>query len=134
MSDFANDPGYSDRRFQGFITWFGEVPREASRLRGTEARECAARWVPHRFGHGFKSHGYVIACQLDARWWTVSFEQVPEGAPTDTENWCIEAYTHDCGGCAWAANYFYWPSEDRWRHFFRGENYGRRLQGDGGDR
>ncbi len=127
MSDFADDLVPSDRGFLSFIAWHGEVPREAKQLAKPEARERATAWIRQQYTEDFKLHGHVLAYQLGELWWTVLFERAEQGgAPKNAENWWIEAYAHN--DHRWASNYFYWPTNDCWRHFlheFRGADYGR---------
>jgi hypothetical protein len=115
-------------RFQSFIAWQGEVPAEARPVPESEARERAVRWRREVFAAEArqKAQGHLFAYELRERWWIVWFQRMHEDVTKDLEDWWIETYAHD--GNDWASVYFYWPAEDRWRHFLhesRGENYGR---------
>jgi hypothetical protein len=121
-----NPPDSADRRFQSFMTWYGEIPEQAVRVEELKARERAASWAPERFRNDSASNCDVSAYELGARWWILLFERSLNGAPSNAENWSVEVYGHDGSSCA--SNYFYWPAENRWRHFLhelRGANYGR---------
>jgi hypothetical protein len=114
-----------DARITSFVSWHGQIPRNANVIERFTARGHPAAWV-ERLISG-RNVDYLIGFSLEDRWWALVFDRL-EGAlpPAGAEVWNIECY--DSEGRCWGECYYYWPVQDRWRHQYSakyGEDFGR---------